>query len=205
MTTTMLIHLLEQQNKSIFIQIAELITICDKPLLVNDKKFDRLDTNTNMDNLPLSIQRNEKEDVLINQLKGEISKYEAKEGEWANFSEIMKWKNKQYFLEQKLVLKLKSYPSGNIQKTEVRLETSLFVLEELLSNKKSDFPSTPKLMLFELMQVALFSGNISAVAWKILSEFKQHYKLEDYIFDDLLERAEVSNKELKKTLAIIYE
>jgi len=60
-------------------------------------------------------------------------------------------------------------------------------------------------MLFELLLVALRDGNISSIEWALLKEFQQHHKLEDFIFDDLLERAEVLNKEVNKTISIVLE
>lgn len=108
-------------------------------------------------------------------------------------------------IENKLLEKVKTFPLQKIEETTTRLQASLAVLKELLADKKTELPSTPKLMLFELMQIAIIDGNISGIKWQLLNEFRQHYQLEDYVFDELLERAEVTSREKYKTITIIFE
>lgn len=60
-------------------------------------------------------------------------------------------------------------------------------------------------MLFELMLFVLGDGEISVIQWNLLDEFGHHYQIDDYIVQDLLERAEVTHQEAQKTIAIILE
>ncbi|HCL3953840.1 TPA: hypothetical protein N2C02_004198, partial [Pseudomonas aeruginosa] len=60
-------------------------------------------------------------------------------------------------------------------------------------------------ILYELLLVALRDGHISNVEWALLKEYQRHHQLEDFIFDDLLERAETLNQEISKTISIILE
>jgi len=59
----MLLKLLPQQDKSGFFEIAELLTICDKPLLWDGVKIENITPQTNLNNI--SIQKVEKEIALI--------------------------------------------------------------------------------------------------------------------------------------------
>ncbi len=108
-------------------------------------------------------------------------------------------------IESKLVDKIKTFPLQQIDESTTRLQAASMVLKELLADKKYEQPSVPKLMLFELMLVALCGGAISSIQWALLKEFQHHHQQEDFIFDDLLERAETMNREVSRTLSIILE
>ena len=92
-----------------------------------------------------------------------------------------------------------------MEKPSTRVAASTSLLLELLEQKKYGSPSTPKIILYELFLVALRDGNISGVEWALLKEFQRYQKLEDFIFNDLLERAEALNQEISKTISIILE
>lgn len=199
----MLLKLLPKQEKSNFLLIAELLTICDKPIYLNGKELLIIAPKVNfilvdkqfldeflIDIKSITIQKNKKEGQLIADLKNE--------GDDFIHSECG-------ILETKLIEKIATYPLHSIPEPETRLMAALAVLKSLLTEKKSEFPSVPKLMIFELMQVALFDGNISNIKSKLLNEFKNHYKLEDYVFDELLEQAKVTSREINKTITIIFE
>ena len=53
--------------------------------------------------------------------------------------------------------------------------------------------------------MALSGSSISIIEWALLKEFQHHHHLEDFISDDILERAETMNKEVSKTISIILE
>lgn len=105
----------------------------------------------------------------------------------------------------RLIEVLKTYPVIKMEEPCTRVRAATTVLLELLGEKKYDLPSTPKIILFELLLVALCNGQVSGVEWALLKEFQQYHKLEDSIFDDLLERAEMLNQEINKTISIILE
>jgi hypothetical protein len=104
-----------------------------------------------------------------------------------------------------LIEALKKYPVSKAEKPEARVQAATTVLKELLKNKKFELPTAPKVILFELLLVALRDGTITGVEWALLKEFQLHHQLEDFIFDDLLERAETLNQEVSKTISIILE
>jgi len=105
----------------------------------------------------------------------------------------------------RLVDVLKTYPFIKMERPEIRVQAALSVLLELLNEKKYDLISTPKVILFELLLVALRDGKITSPELELLKEFQRHHHLEDFIYDDLLERAEVLNQEISKTISIIME
>jgi len=100
---------------------------------------------------------------------------------------------------------LKTYPIPKVEKPETRVQAATTVLKELLKGKTFELPSAPKVILFELLLVALRDGHISSIEWALLKEYQRHHQLEDFIFDDLLERAETLNQEVSKTISIILE
>lgn len=108
-------------------------------------------------------------------------------------------------VESRLIDVLKSFPLIKIKRPEGRVQAAAVVLKELLKAKQFELPATPKVILFELMLIALRDGNISNIEWALLKEFQQHHQLDDFIFDDLLERAETLNREVNKTVSIILE
>ncbi len=196
----MLLKLLSSQDKSDFLVIAELLSLCDKPLLWDGVKIEDITPQTNLENV--SIQKGEKKNSQIPKLKSGKDGF----GDFAAaFGDIFRDGFAGYKVESKLLEKIKTIPLQKTQDPAVRLEVSVKVLRELLAGKKAELPSVPKLMLFELMQAALTEGNMSNIKLQLLNEFKLHYKIEDYVFDELLERAEVTVRETNKTITIIFE
>lgn len=197
----MLLKLLSPQDKSDFLVIAELITLCDKPLLCEGKKIEELTSQSNFD--MVTIKKGETDVVLMDEL--------IKECNITNIDKLITTQKgffsgrKDETIEKKLLEKLKKYPLQKIEETTTRLGVALEVLRDILKGKKIELPSVPKLQLFELMQVALVDGSISSIKIQLLNEFAQHFRLESYVFIELLERAEVISREINKTLTIILE
>ena len=64
---------------------------------------------------------------------------------------------------------------------------------------------TSRIMLFEAMLLCLADGKISNIEQQLLKEFSQLVRVEDFVFEDLLECAESMNRETLKTISIILE
>jgi len=189
----MLVKFLSQADKEHLLELAELLSLADNPLLWDGKRKDEVTSETNLSNL--SIQNVERESALITELRSE-GEQNAFSGLFASvFSPV----------KEKLIKKLKTLPIHTAEEPTNRVEAAKTVLKELLEGKKFEIPSIPKLMLFELASMALCDGSISSIEWALLKEFQHHHHLEDFIFDDILERAEIVNKEVSKTIAIILE
>ena len=62
-----------------------------------------------------------------------------------------------------------------------------------------------KVMLFELMLLAMAGGEISDSQWCLIEEFANLVGVEHFVLEDLRERAVATNKEASRTLALILE
>lgn len=200
----MLVKFLSKADKEHLLALATLISLADNPLLWDGKPKSEIDSNTNLDNL--SIQEEGRESALIVELKSEGFK-ESDGITLYDFMMLAKQKAdlKSSEVKDKLIKKLKKYPLQTVDDDVNRLNAAKEVLTKLLKGKKFDIPSVPKLMLFELISLALCDGSISEIEMTLLKDFQSHHQLEDFVFDEILERAETVNIEVNKTIAIILE
>lgn len=188
----MLIKLLSNPDKLHLLELAKLLALSDKPLRWEGKSSDELTSATDL--TELSIQEGKQERELIAELEQSIdsratySPFSSSDGVGSQLIEV-----------------LKTFPVSKAEKPENRVQAATTVLKTLLKGKKFELLSAPKVILFELMLVALRDGNISNIEWALLKEFQRHHQMEDFIFDDLLERAETLNQEVSKTISIILE
>lgn len=187
----MLLKLLAEQDQKDFIEIAELLVLADKPLLWDGKTKEEITPQTNISKV--SIKQAPNYEALLSEARAECRLVTS--------SFIQTFPS----MEDRIVERLKTFALTKIEEPETRLAAASAILREMLKGKKSEIPSIPKLMLFELMTLALAGGQISNIEWGLLNDFKHHYKVEDYIFDDLLERAKVTHQEINKTLAVVLE
>ncbi|MEC4168013.1 MULTISPECIES: hypothetical protein [unclassified Pseudomonas] len=207
----MLIKLLSAADKHHLVALAKLMALADKPLLWDGQTPDEFTVNTNLNNL--SIQKGESEVEIIRELERSagdpptISATVSSSMFTSMFSSSSGTSTvpSSVDVESRLIDVLKSFPLIKIKRPEGRVQAAIVVLKELLKDKKFELPATPKVVLFELLLIALRDGNISNIEWALLKEFQQHHQLDDFIFDDLLERAETLNREVNKTISIILE
>ncbi|MDQ0702830.1 hypothetical protein QF043_001622 [Pseudomonas sp. W3I7] len=192
----MLIKLLSDTDKRHLLDLAKLLSIADKPLLWDGKSADELTSGTNLD--ALTIQEGEQECELI----AELEKSVGVSSEQMAFGNLF---GRARDVKARLIEALKTYPVPKADKPETRVQAATSVLKEVLKSKTFELPTAPKVILFELLLVSLRDGHISSIEWALLKEFQQHHRLEDFIFDDLLERAETLNQEVSKTISIILE
>jgi len=187
----MLLKLLSDQDKKEFLEVAELLILSDKPLLWDGKLKEEITPQTNISKI--SIKQSAQDESLIAEAKAECQ--QDAPGFLLGGTRM----------EARIVERLRTFPLHKIEEPETRSVAASAILREILKGKKSEMPSVPKLMLFELMLLALAGGKISSVEWRLLNDFKHHYQVEDYLFGDLLKRAEVTHQEINKTLSIILE
>ncbi|WP_028238268.1 hypothetical protein [Stutzerimonas azotifigens] len=212
----MLLKLLSDADKRHFLDLADLLTMADKPLLWEGKTSDELTSDTDLD--ALTVQENEQDRVLMEELEKSAGMRRGG-GNLASASslpEMMRQRrrltasveggSRSYIhIMNRLVDTLKTYPFIKMEKPEIRVQAAITVLAGLLEEKKYDLISTPRAILFELLLVALRDGQITSTESVLLKEFQRHHQLDDFIYDDLLERAEVLNQEISKTISIILE
>ncbi|MEI7267190.1 hypothetical protein [Pectobacterium versatile] len=188
----MLIKLLPDSEKTLLLDLATLLALSDKPLLWDGKTKDELRTDYDLNTL--SIQHGALEKELLSELEQSVKTFELP---------IMGASTA--LIESKLTEKLKNFTLLKIDAVETRVQAANAVLNTLLKDKQSDDPSIPKIILLQLILIALRDGHISNIEWLLLKEIQLHYQLQDFIFKDLLERAEALNSEISKTLALVLE
>jgi hypothetical protein len=194
----MLIKLLSDVDKKHLLELSRLLAMADKPLLWDGKTSDEFSSSTDLN--ALSIREDDQERELIAEL--ESSAGVARTNTFGlNFAAFTLTSD----VRERLIEVLKTYPIPKMEKPETRVQAATTVLKELLKGKTFELLSAPKVILFELLLVALRDGHISSIEWALLKEYQRHHQLEDFIFDDLLERAETLNQEVSKTIAIILE
>ncbi|SBW83213.1 hypothetical protein PVE_R1G5332 [Pseudomonas veronii 1YdBTEX2] len=191
----MLTKLLSDSDKKHLLELSKLLALADKPLLWDGKTSDEFTSSTDLS--ALSIQEGAQERELIAELEKSISPPSST----VSLPRMMRPVD----VGTRLIEALKKYPIPKAEKPETRVQAATTVLKEILKGKKFELPTAPKVILFQLLLVALRDGTITSVEWALLKEFQLHHQLEDFIFDDLLERAETLNQEVSKTISIILE
>lgn len=200
----MLLKLLSEPDQKHLLDLAKLLALADKPLLWDGKTSDEFTSSTDLS--ALSIQEGEQERKLIAELEQSINPPTRSLARSSPFSAGFAFGFvSSTDVESRLIEVLKTFPIPKAEKPETRVQAATTVLKELLKDKKFELPTAPKVILFELLLVALRDGTITSVEWALLKEFQLHHQLEDFIFDDLLERAETLNQEVSKTISIILE
>jgi hypothetical protein len=195
----MLLKQLSEQDKCVFLCTAELLSLADQPMLWDGEVRGPTTKYTKFTNV--TVQRAEHRTAALEELSFMLHGrdprllYTASSDSGLDPDDI----------EAALTKRVAALPRDVALDTPLRLEFATEVLRQVLKNQKAKLPSVPKLMLFELLMLCLADGSISNVQWHLLTEFRHHYGLEDFMFHDLLARAQTSHAETQKTLAIILE
>lgn len=193
----MLIKLLPLDERRLLLELCKLLALSDNPILWGGKTYDELTSDS--DFKELSIQVDELENEMIAEL-------EASLGDEIPFVSLMScFSGNRTEVQRKLIEKLQTYPISKVERVESRTEAASMVLSELLADYATERPEIPKIMLYELILVAFKDGTISDVEMSFLKTFQKYFQLEDFMFDELMERAIALNNELSKTLAIVLE
>lgn len=187
----MLVKLIPADDREHFLELSCLFSFADKPIFWDGKNYEDITSSTDLSKL--SIQEGEQERELIEELHINCGLYDE-----------IDYNSRR--IREKMINKLKEQPITKVQDPKIRAQAANSVLHELLEEKgEYNSISTPKTILFQLILIALKDGKISAVERDLLREYQTRHNLEDFIFDDLLERAEAINQEISKTIAIIME
>ncbi|SNY97918.1 hypothetical protein [Halomonas sp. hl-4] len=189
----MLIKMLPVDERDHILDLASLMAIADKPILWDGKTYDEITTETSLDLITLEVSEDDRE--LIADLERSARMNSHFIFETRDLAGIT----------NRLIEVFKKYPFTKMEHPNTRVRAATTLMTELIEKKNYDDPSIPKIFLYELFLVSLRDGKISGVEWALLKEFQRHHKLEDFIFDDLLERAETLNKEITSTISIILE
>lgn len=189
----MFIKLLPESEQSLLLGLAELLALSDSPLLWDGNKYDEITSDTDLSELSIQIKEQEKE------LISELIRSAGHDEDYGESSDLIQE------VKENLEDQLKTFPLNKQELPETRISTALSVLTELLEDHTTSRPEAPKIMLLEMFLVALRDGSISSIEQELLKAFQRHYQLEDFVFDELLERAEALNAEVSKTIALVLE
>lgn len=216
----MLIKMLPEPEKGLLLDLIQLLALSDNPLLWDGKKYDELTSDTDLSKL--SIQADEQESELIADLERSAGQSARKQSSLSSSTvrtlpQIMKERARigasrteerlidTSLVEAELIEKLKMFPIHKMELSENRIDSAKAVLVQLLEGQSATRPEPPKIMLFEMILVALRDGSISPIEFELLKTFQHHYEIADFIFEDLLDRAEALNSEVSKTIALVLE
>lgn len=205
----MLIKMLPEPEKGLLLDLLQLLALSDNPILWDGKRYDELTSDTDLSKL--SIQVDELERELISDL--ERSSGQSLRGS-SSFEGVLSGmlaaglrsgKAPTSIVEEQLIAELKTFPIHKMELPETRVAAAKAVLDRLLEDQSKDRPEPPKIMLFDMILLALRDGSISSIEFELLKEFQHHYQIQDFIFEELLDRAESLNSEVSKTIALVLE
>lgn len=216
----MYLSVLSDRQKDQFLNFACLVSLCGGAVLWDGKKESELTGTTDLTKISINTSDGEKEAILS--LAEECGHQDDD------------WRIKRRFenIEKALLEKIKLLPLSNQNDPSQHLTAATSILNDIeskgdaglnlegfifaMSTKISDqarttaeqepiSPSVPKIMVYELMQFCLASGGFSSIKLLLLKEISRRIGLKDFLFDDLLERAESVQREIKRTTSIIFE
>ncbi|HIC7214418.1 hypothetical protein [Burkholderia stabilis] len=199
----MLLKQLSDEDARVFLCVAELLSLSDKPILWDGKQRNEIAAK-DIGSAKISLKRSEQQ---IEAMKALV---EATSGTGvaalgAILGDVLANELSRSQVESRLIQRLESLPLDSMDDQAIRVSIVRELMSLALRGKKAATPFVPKLMLFELMLFVLGDGGISGIQWNLLEEFSHHYRIDDYIVQDLLERAEITHQEAQKTIAIILE
>jgi hypothetical protein len=192
----MLMKLLSSSHQSLLIDLSELLALSDNQLLWDGKTADEITSDTDLDEL--SIQQNDLEREFIDEMKRSSDNDYHLSARIGYFSD-------RSIAKSKLIKTLKTYPITKSELPDTRIESAITVFKELIEGESFEEISVPKIMLYELFLVALQDGHISEVEMAFLKAFQDHFEIEDFMFDDILERAEALTQEMSTTISLVLE
>ena len=205
----MLIKMLPEPEKGLLLDLLHLLALSDNPILWDGKRYDELTSDTDLSKL--SIQVDELERELISDL--ERSSGQSLRGS-SSFEGVLagvlagglkSGKAPTSIVEEQLIAELKTFPIHKMELPETRVAAAKAVLDKLLEDQSKDRPEPPKIMLFDMILLALRDGSISSIERELLKAFQHHYQIQDFIFEELLDRAEALSSEVSKTIALVLE
>lgn len=198
----MIANLLSDEEKRILFDFCTLLALSDNPLRWDGKLQSELTSITNLDDMTIEVNKSEAE--LIEEMIG--------------FSEGYVYPS----VEDQLLHFLKRIPVTKVEFPEERGKAARAVLFQMLSGENMEDdegyiwtkdcgevikkrPEISKIMLFEMFLVALRDGCVSDVEEDVLKAFQQWNQLDDFLYDELFERAKALNFEVSKIVSIVLE
>lgn len=190
----MFLQMLSSDEQELFLQVAWLICISDDPLLWDGKTESEITGETDLSEI--SIQYEKSEQAIMESLVRECSdaRYWEEDG------------SEREAIEESLTDRLKSLPITKQNDPEQRQKIAVEILSGYFKKKiKQSSPASPKIMLYELLLLAMADGEISSVEGALIEQFITIQKIDVGTYEDVLERVQCMNREVAKTLSLILE
>ena len=194
----MFLHLLNEDQKSHFLKIASLICISDAQLLWGEKNEMEITSETDLSDITITLSK-EKQRILADFFR---------EADKVSVTDFMnEWQQPREYRDvlEKFLDHLRRLPLVVQNSIPHRQVISSSVLADICEYQENPTVTDGKIMLFELLLLCQTGGEISATEKTIKEEFINHHEIDDFIVDDLTERAESINRETIRTLALILE
>lgn len=194
----MFLHMLNEDQQIIFLKLAKLVCISDDNILWDGKSENEVTSETNLN--AMTLQESEHEGVLLAAFVKECSLDDRMFGNLMTMSRAIE-------VQKAFIENLKMLPLGKQNAPEERIQAASVVMSGLLGKLVPETlnPCVPKIMLYELMLLALADGMVSSVECVLLKNLSVMLKVEEFIYDDLMDRAKAMNVEAGKTLSLILE
>ena len=184
----MFLYLLPDTEQATFLKVARLLSVSDNPMLWDGKTHEEVTGDTNLSKV--SLDESEHERAIFDSFSRECGKVYRSDG-----------------VTKELLKRLQTMPLVRQSDPVERARVACEVLDSLIDKAMVEAaqPAVPKVMLYELMLLALADGEVSSVEEAQLRRLADIFGIDDYIYNDLLERAESINREASRTVAIILE
>jgi len=184
----MFLYLLPDAEQATFLKVARLMSVSDNPMLWDGKAHDELTGDTDLSNV--SLAESEHERAIFDSFARECGKVYRSDG-----------------VTKELLSRLKLLPLVRQAEPAERARVACEVLGTLVDQALAESvqPSVPKVMLYELMLLALADGEVSLVEEAQLRWLADKFGIDEYTYSDLLERAKSISAEASRTIAIILE
>jgi len=184
----MFLYLLPDAEQATFLKVARLMSVSDNTLLWDGKAHDELTGDTDLSNV--SLAESEHERAIFDNFARECGKVYRADG-----------------VTKDLLARLKQLPLLRQADPDERARVACDLLGTLVDDTLTESmqPASPKVMLYELMLLALADGEVSSVEEAQLRWLADRFGVDPYTYADLLERAMSINAEASRTIAIILE
>lgn len=184
----MFLHMLSKSDKSTFTRIACLFCISDAPALWGGKTEDEITASTDLSDISLNMidAKQQAIEEIIRDC-GISNRYELDEvkDEFANH-----------------LMRLPLARQNDIPQRQV---IAVALLHQYTKQDKESSVTANKVMLFELLFLCQAGGSISPTEEALIKEFTRARGIDEFIVDEIADRAEALSRETIRALSIILE
>ena len=203
----MFLHMLSDEDRSRFLDIAYLFCIGDAPMFWDGKSEDEITGETDLSDVSIQVQRAKSEAYA--ELARECGVGDRGDGHWRSpvtfaLDFTVEAVEDRRHIGESLVDSLRPLPITKQNTPKERQRAAVAALQEIASEAEGSLTAT-KILLFELMALCQTGDTPSEVETALFQEFVVLRGVEDFIVEDLLERARCMSREAVKTLSLILE